>query len=112
MFALSVLAALGHLSQRERQGTGDADSHAQSADWARNDRIRTKCGCGRRVFGWTESSGPTEEYMRCGGVTAGREVRGSERCFEQVLRCFFVRCAKFGGETQNGVDIGVGECHN
>ena len=27
-FALSVLAALGHLSQRERQGTGDADSHA------------------------------------------------------------------------------------
>ncbi len=28
MFALSVLAALGHLSQRERQGTGDADSHA------------------------------------------------------------------------------------
>ena len=50
--------------------------------------------------------------MRCGGVTAGREVRGSERCFEQVLRCFFVRCAKFGGETQNGVDIGVGECHN
>ena len=28
MFALSVLAALGHLSQRERQGTGDTDSHA------------------------------------------------------------------------------------
>ena len=55
---------------------------------------------------------PTEEYMRCGGVTAEREVRGGERCFEQVLRCFFVRCAKFGGETQNGVDIGVGECHN
>ena len=50
--------------------------------------------------------------MRCGGVTVGREVRGGERCFEQVLRCFFVRCAKFGGETQNGVDIGVGECHN
>ena len=64
------------------------------------------------VFGRTESSGPTEEYMRCGGVTAEREVRGGERCFEQVLRCFFVRCAKFGGETQNGVDIGVGECHN
>ncbi len=28
LFALSVLAALGHLSQRERQGTGDADSRA------------------------------------------------------------------------------------
>ena len=28
MFALSVLAALGHLSQRERQGTGVTDSHA------------------------------------------------------------------------------------
>ena len=28
LFALSVLAALGHLSQRERQGTGVTDSHA------------------------------------------------------------------------------------
>ena len=28
MFALFVLAALGHLSQRERQGTGVTDSHA------------------------------------------------------------------------------------
>ena len=28
MVALFVLAALGHLSQRERQGTGVTDSHA------------------------------------------------------------------------------------
>ena len=86
MFALSVLAALGHLSQRERQGTG----------------VRIPTPSLRTGLGMTGKE-------QC---AAGREVRGGERCFEQVLRCFFVRCAKFGGETQNGVDIGVGECHN
>ena len=40
------------------------------------------------------------------------EVRAGERCFQQGVRLFFVRCANFDGKTQISVDIGGGECHN
>ena len=39
-------------------------------------------------------------------------VRGGERCFQQRVWPFFVRCANFDGKMQISVDIGGGECHN
>ena len=84
LFALSALAALGHLSQRERQGTGDADSHASDiGHWlgmtgqkqgagAADDEARTRFPASREWHSHSQEPCLTSEF------DALRAGRGSE----------------------------------
>ena len=90
MFALSVLAALGHLSQRERQGTGDADSHASDiGHWlgmtgqkqgagAVDDEARTRFPASREWHSHSQEPCLTSEFdaLRAGRGSEFKPARG------------------------------------
>ena len=90
MFALSVLAALGHLSQRERQGTGVTDSHASDiGHWlgmtgqkqgagAADDEARTRFPASREWHSHSQEPCLTSEFdaLRAGRGSEFKPARG------------------------------------
>ena len=86
MFSLSVLAALGHLSQRKRQGTGDADSHASDiGHWLGMTEQKQGAGAvddcrGGRLCPPVSPSGASRHRPRRGrwGIPRLRARRGDE----------------------------------
>ena len=90
MFTLSVLATLGHLSQRERQGTEDADSHASDiGHWlgmtgqkqgagAVDDEARTRFPASREWHSHSQEPCLTSEFdaLRAGRGSEFKPARG------------------------------------
>ena len=85
MFALSVLATLGHLSQRERQGTGVTDSHASDiGHWLGMTTQKAGAGNGSDIGHWlgmtllrgVRGDAPQGYLLRCVGIALPTKRQG------------------------------------